>query len=422
VAKELPKMLAGLRALQRSYPLLQAVVEDSGEHVLSGTGELYLDCAMHDLRERYARGVEVKVSDPAVALTETVAEPSSIRSFADAPNGRTRLYAAAGPVEPALARDLELRAVPPPSREGGRALERALRKQYGYDVLAARSVWAFGPDDVGGTNVLLDDTLLDDKSALLDARDRIVQGFRWAAREGPLCGEPMRGVKLRLLDAQLDARGLQRGAGEQIIPTARRVTFASVMTAQPRLAEPVYRVEAVAFSDAAGAVRAALRRRRGDVTGETRVPGTPLSRVRGFVPVLDSFGLETDVRVQTRGRAFLEASFDSWRVVPGDPLDESVRLRPLEASLPEQLARELVVKTRRRKGLPESVSASDYMDPDMLLELVRVEQLQMQALHQQQLQQQQQQRQGGDGAGDGGGGRGNGNGAPANGARLRDDR
>ena len=29
-------------------------VEESGEHVILGTGELYLDCVLHDLRKMYS--------------------------------------------------------------------------------------------------------------------------------------------------------------------------------------------------------------------------------------------------------------------------------------------------------------------------------------------------------------------------------
>ena len=47
---ELPKMLDGLRSINKSYPLVTTKVEESGEHVIYGTGELYLDCVMHDLR------------------------------------------------------------------------------------------------------------------------------------------------------------------------------------------------------------------------------------------------------------------------------------------------------------------------------------------------------------------------------------
>jgi hypothetical protein len=38
----------------QSYPLAVTRVEESGEHTLLGTGELYLDSIMKDLREMYA--------------------------------------------------------------------------------------------------------------------------------------------------------------------------------------------------------------------------------------------------------------------------------------------------------------------------------------------------------------------------------
>lgn len=41
--------------------------------------------------------------------------------------------------------------------------------------------------------------------------------------------------------------------------------------------------------------------------------------------------------------------FDHWSIVPGDPLDKSVVLRPLEPAPVQHLAREFMVKTRRRK-------------------------------------------------------------------------
>jgi U5 small nuclear ribonucleoprotein component len=58
---ELPKMVEGLRKISKSYPLAITKVEESGEHTILGTGELYLDSIMKDLRELYSE-VEVKVS------------------------------------------------------------------------------------------------------------------------------------------------------------------------------------------------------------------------------------------------------------------------------------------------------------------------------------------------------------------------
>ena len=52
----------------------------------------------------------------------------------------------------------------------------------------------------------------------------------------------MRGVRSDVHDVTLHADAIHRGGG-QIIPTARRCLYASVLTAQPRLMEPIYLVE-----------------------------------------------------------------------------------------------------------------------------------------------------------------------------------
>lgn len=68
------------------------------------------------------------------------------------------------------------------------------------------------------------------------------QGFQWGSREGPLCDEPIRNVKFKILDAAVASEALHRGGG-QIIPTARRVCYSAFLMATPRLMEPVYYVE-----------------------------------------------------------------------------------------------------------------------------------------------------------------------------------
>ena len=57
--------------MNKTYPLLSTKVEESGEHLVLGTGELYLDCVMHDLRLMYSE-VEIKTADPSVCFCETV--------------------------------------------------------------------------------------------------------------------------------------------------------------------------------------------------------------------------------------------------------------------------------------------------------------------------------------------------------------
>ncbi|VDP03643.1 unnamed protein product [Heligmosomoides polygyrus] len=170
---ELPKMLDGLRKVNKSYPLLTTRVEESGEHVLLGTGELYMDSVMHDMRKVFSE-IDIKVADPVVTFCETVVETSSLKCFAETPNKKNKITMISEPLEKGLAEDIENET------------------KYEWDLLAARSIWAFGPD-IAGPNVLLDDTLPSevDKQLLGTVRESLIQGFQWATREGPLCEERM---------------------------------------------------------------------------------------------------------------------------------------------------------------------------------------------------------------------------------------
>lgn len=141
------------------------------------------------------------------------------------------------------------------------------------------------------------------------------------------------------------------------------------LTAQatPRLLEPVYYVEVQAPADCVAAVYTVLSRRRGHVTRDLPKPGSPLYTVKAFIPVLDANGFETDLRTATLGQAFCQMSFDHWSTVPGDPTDTSIQLRPLEPAPAQHLARDLVLKTRRRKGLSDSIAVSKYLEDETII-------------------------------------------------------
>ena len=100
-----------------------------------------------------------------------------------------------------------------------------------------------------------------DKGLLGSVKDSIVQGFQWGTREGPLCDEPIRNVKFKILDAVIANEPIHRGGG-QIIPTARRVAYSAFLMATPRLMEPYYYVEVQAPADCVSAVYTVLARRR----------------------------------------------------------------------------------------------------------------------------------------------------------------
>jgi U5 small nuclear ribonucleoprotein component len=168
--------------------------------------------------------------------------------------------------------------------------------RYDWDLLAARRVCAFGPD-TQGPNLLLDDTLPSevDQSLLGSVKQSVVQGFRWGTREGPLCDEPIRNVKFKVMDVQLSCETVHRGGG-QIIPTTKRCCYAAFLLATPRLMEPVYFVEITTPADCISAIYNVLSKRRGHVTADAPKPGTPIFTVKAFLPVIESFGFETDLR------------------------------------------------------------------------------------------------------------------------------
>ena len=174
------------------------------------------------------------------------------------------------------------------------------------------------------------------------------------------------------MHAEVASDPMQRGS-QQIWPTTRRVAYSAFLMATPRLMEPWYAFEVICPEDCLGGVQTIVSTRRGYIFEEVKKPGTPLFVAKGSLPAMDSFGFETDVRTHTWGQAFVQTCFHEWSIVPGDPLDKDIVLRPLEPSRPAILARDYLVKTRRRKGLSEDVSINKYFDDPMLLELAKQE-------------------------------------------------
>ena len=94
----------------------------------------------------------------------------------------------AEPLEKGIAEDIETGKVN--IRMPARKLGAHFVDNYQWDLLASRSIWAFGPGEQS-PNILLDDTLPSevDKKMLYSVRESVKQGFQWGTREGPLCDE-----------------------------------------------------------------------------------------------------------------------------------------------------------------------------------------------------------------------------------------
>jgi len=341
---DLPKLVEGLKRLAKSDPMVQCIFEESGEHIIAGAGELHLEICLKDLEEEHAN-IPIKKSDPVVSYRETVSEESDRMCLSKSPNKHNRLFMKARPMPDELACDIEDGKITPRQELKERA--RYLAEHYDYEVNEARKIWCFGPDGTGA-NLVIDCTK--GVQYLNEIKDSVVAGFQWASKEGVLCDEHMRGVRFDIHDVTLHADAIHRGGG-QIIPTARRVFYACVLTAQPRLLEPVYLVEIQCPEQAVGGIYSVLNRKRGHVFEEYKVEGAPMFMVKAYLPVNESFGFTGDLRSSTQGQAFPQCVFDHWQILPGNPMDPATKPGII------------VTETRKRKGLKEGIPALDnYLD------------------------------------------------------------
>jgi len=341
---DLPKLVEGLKRLAKSDPMVQCMIEESGEHIIAGAGELHLEICLKDLEEDHAC-IPLKKSDPVVSYRETVSEESSIMCLSKSPNKHNRLFMKAVPMPDGLAEDIENGDVNP--RDDFKTRGRYLADKYDYDVTEARKIWCFGPDTLG-PNLMIDCSK--GVQYLNEIKDSVVAGFQWATKEGVMCDENLRSVRFNIYDVTLHADAIHRGGG-QIIPTARRVLYASMLTAEPRIMEPVYLVEIQCPENAVGGIYGVLNRRRGHVFEEAQTPGTPMFVVKAYLPVNESFGFTADLRSNTGGQAFPQCIFDHWQVLPGCPLTDGTK------------PNEIVEGCKKRKGLKPGPPALDnYLD------------------------------------------------------------
>jgi len=341
---DLPKLVEGLKRLSKSDPMVQCMIEESGEHIIAGAGELHLEICLKDLEEDHAC-IPLKKSDPVVSYRETVSEESSIMCLSKSPNKHNRLFMKACPMPDGLSEDIEKGEVNP--RDDFKTRGRYLADKYDYDVTEARKIWCFGPD-TNGPNLMIDCSK--GVQYLNEIKDSVVAGFQWATKEGVMCDENLRAVRFNVYDVTLHADAIHRGGG-QIIPTARRVLYASMLTAEPRMMEPVYLVEIQCPENAVGGIYGVLNRRRGHVFEEAQTPGTPMFVVKAYLPVNESFGFTADLRSNTGGQAFPQCIFDHWQIMPGCPLTDGTK--------PYQI----VEDCKKRKGLkPGPPSLDNYLD------------------------------------------------------------
>jgi len=261
------------------------------------------------------------------------------------PNKHNRIYITAEPLPEEISKGIEDGPLGPKADPKERT--KILKEKFDWDDNTARKIWCYGPETTGA-NICVDMTQA--VQYLLEIKEHVGSAFQWLSKEGPLCEENMRGIRFNLMDVTMHADSIHRGAG-QIMPPTRRCCFAAELTAKPTLQEPVFLCEITCPVDAMSGVYNCMNMRRGCIFEENPREGTPLTQVKAYLPVNESFGFVAALRQATSGQAFPQCVFDHWEPLPGNAMDVGGKME------------EMILNIRKRKNLKLCMpSLGDYLD------------------------------------------------------------
>jgi elongation factor 2 len=327
--KDLPKLVEVLRQVAKEDPTLGiAINEETGEHLISGMGELHLEIVTGRIKRD--KGVEIVTSEPIVVYRETVTgKVENVEG--KSPNRHNRFYFTLEPLPDEIVNLIKAGEV----SMNQQAIERRdVLAKAGMDKDDAKSV-----KDIKGTCMLIDRTK--GIQYLNETMELIIEGIHEALAGGPLADEPVQNLKMTLTDVKLHEDAIHRGPA-QVIPAVRGAIKGGMLLAGDSLLEPVQKIQITVPMDQMGAATSQIQGRRGQVF-DMQSEGDTITVV-GKAPVAELFGFAGDIRSATEGRAMWNTEFSGFELVPNN------------------MVKEVVVGIRKRKGLKEQMpTPSDYL-------------------------------------------------------------
>ncbi len=328
--KDLPKLVEVLRQVAKEDPTLQITInEETGEHLISGMGELHLEIITGRIKRD--KGVEIVTSEPIVGYRETVTQKAGPVE-GKSPNRHNRFYIEVEPLPDEIVSLI---------REGKVSMNQmALERRdtliaAGMDKEEAKNV-----KDIYGNNMFIDMTK--GIQYLNETMELILEGIHEALDGGPLADEKVQNLKIRLVDVKLHEDAIHRGPA-QVIPAVRAAVKAAILMAGDTLLEPVQKIQITVPTEQMGNATAQVQGRRGQVF-DIQSEGDTVT-VIGKAPVAELFGFAGDIRSATEGRAMWSTEFIGFELVPASML------------------KDVVAGIRKRKGLKEQIpTPADYLD------------------------------------------------------------
>jgi len=327
--KDLPKLVEVLRQVAKEDPTLGiAINEETGEHLISGMGELHLEIVTGRIKRD--KGVEIVTSEPIVVYRETATSKVE-KVEGKSPNRHNRFYFDLEPMSDDIVKLIKSGEV---SMNQPMLERRDILMNAGMEKDEAKNV-----RDIKGTNMLLDMTK--GIQYLNETMELVLEGIHEALAGGPLADEPVQNLKMRLVDVKLHEDAIHRGPA-QVIPAVRGAIKAGILLAGDSLLEPVQKIQITVPMDQMGAATSQIQGRRGQVF-DMQSEGDTITVV-GKAPVAELFGFAGDIRSATEGRAMWNTEFSGFELVPNS------------------MVKEVVMAIRKRKGLKEQLpTPADYL-------------------------------------------------------------
>ncbi|WP_297063506.1 elongation factor EF-2 [Thermococcus sp.] len=318
--KDLPRLIEALRQLAKEDPTLHVKIdEETGQHLLSGMGELHLEVKLVKLKEDWK--IDVDVSPPIVVYRESVTKQSPIVE-GKSPNKHNRFYITVEPMPDEIYEAIKEGIIPEGRPKDPKAVAKKLA-ELGMDYEMAKGIV-----DVYNGNMFFDNTK--GIQYLNEVMDLLVDGFHMAMDEGPLAKEPVMKVIVRLHDAKIHEDNVHRGPA-QIYPAIRTAIHCAMMKAGPVLYEPYQKVIINVPYEYMGAVSREINQRRGQLI-DMRQEGEVMIII-AEAPVAEMFGFAGAIRGATSGRALWSTEHAGFKRVPNE------------------LAQQIIRQIRQRKGL-----------------------------------------------------------------------
>ena len=327
--KDLPKLIEVLRQVGKEDPTVRVEInEETGEHLISGMGELHLEIITYRIDEK---GVEIETSEPIVVYRETIAGKAGPVE-GKSPNKHNKFYIEIEPLEDSVFKAIQEGEIKE-SRVKGKELASKFT-ELGLTKDESKKVW-----DVYKRSLFINMTR--GIQYLDEIKELLLEGFESAMDDGPIAREKVMGIKISLKDAKIHEDAVHRGPA-QVLPAIRKAVYGSIMLAQPTLLEPIQKVFINVPQDYMGAATREIQNRRGQIVDMSQEGD--MATIESKVPVAEMFGFAGDIRSAAEGRCL-------WST-------ESAGFE----RLPKELQKTIIREIRERKGLsPEPYGPDHYL-------------------------------------------------------------